>query len=110
MDIALKNCPSDYYNFYNIKFYYATLLSKFKATDNKVLAYAYYDEIENKMAYFKNKDIYILNKANLAYDLSFSYPKLISDSIRYYEDYLKIHPDDESVQYLLNSQYVYRLK
>ena len=110
LDIALKNCPSDYYNFYNIKFYYATLLSKFKATDNKVLAYAYYDEIEDKMAYFKNKDIYILNKANLAYDLSFSYPKLINDSIRYYEDYLKIHPDDESVQYLLNSQYVYRLK
>ena len=110
LDIALKNCPSDYYNLYNIKFYYATLLSKFKATDNKVLAYRYYDEIENKIGYFKNREIYILNKANLAYDLSFNYPQFVDESINYYKQYLEIHPDDESIQYLLNSQYAYKFK
>lgn len=110
LDIALKDCPSDYYNIYNIKFYYATLLSRFKATDNKILAYKYYDEIENKVGSFKNKEIYLLNKANLAYDLSFSYPQFVDESIYYYRQYLNVHPDDESVQYLLNSQYVYKLK
>ena len=110
LDIALKNCPSDYYNYYNIKFYYATLLSRFKATDNKILAYRYYNELEGKIGSFKDREVYLLNKANLAYDLSFSYPQFADEAIRCYRQYLDIRPEDESVQYLLNSLYVYKLK
>lgn len=110
LDIALKNCPADYYNIYNIKFYYATLLSKFKSRDYKLLAFKYCNNIEDKFRYFKNKEVYLLNKACIAYDLSFYYLNFIDEAIYYFNKYLEVKGDDEDIQYLLNSLYLRKLK
>ena len=110
LDIALKNCPADYYNIYNIKFYYATLLSKFKSRDYKLLAFKYCNNIEDKFRYFKNKEVYLLNKACMAYDLSFYYLNFIDEAIYYFNKYLEVKGDDEDIQYLLNSLYLRKLK
>ena len=98
----------DYYNIYNIKFYYATLLSKFKSIDYKLLAYEYYNDIEDKFRYFKNKEVYLLNKACLAYDLSFYYMDFVDEAIYYLNKYLE-HRKNEDIQYLLNSLYMKKL-
>lgn len=110
LNIALKNCPADYYNIYNIKFYYATLLSKFKSRDYKLLAFKYCNNIEDKFRYFKNKEVYLLNKACIAYDLSFYYLNFIDEAIYYFNKYLEVKGDDEDIQYLLNSLYLRKLK
>lgn len=110
LDIALKNCPADYYNIYNIKFYYATLLSKFKSPDYKLLAFKYCNNIEDKFRYFKNKEVYLLNKACIAYDLSFYYLNFIDEAIYYFNKYLEVKGEDEDIRYLLNSLYLRKLK
>ena len=110
LDTALKNCPADYYNMYNIKFYYATLLSKFKSADYKILAYRYYEDIGDKARYFKNKDVYLLNKACVAYELSFSYLRFVDEAIYYLNKYLEYKGDNEDIRYLLNSLYKRKMK
>ncbi|SDA49081.1 tetratricopeptide repeat protein [Methanobrevibacter millerae] len=109
LDIALENCPADYYNIYNIKFYYATLLSKFKSPDYKLLAFKYCNNIEDKFRYFKNKEVYLLNKACIAYDLSFHYLNFIDEAIYYFNKYLEVKGGNEDIQYLLNSLYLRKL-
>lgn len=109
LDIALNNCPADYYNIYNIKFYYAVLLSKFKSLDYKILAYKYCNSIESKYGYFKNKDVYLLNKACLAYDLSFYYRQFIDEAIYYFKKYLEVKGENEDIKYLLNTLYKMKL-
>ena len=103
MDNALKNCPADYYNIYNIKFYYATLLSKFKSRDYKLLAYRYFDDIEDKFRYFKNRDVYLLNKACVAYDLSFYYLNFIENAVYYLNKYMELYGKNEDIEYLLSN-------
>lgn len=110
LDNALKNCPADYYNIYNIKFYYATLLSKFKSREYKLLAYRYCRDIEDKFRYFKNKEVYLLNKACIAYDLSFYYLNFIDEAIHCFNKYLEFSGKNEDIQYLLNGLYMRKLK
>lgn len=110
LDNALKNCPADYYNVYNIKFYYATLLSKFKSWDYKLLAFRYCGDIEDKFRYFKNKEVYLLNKACIAYDLSFYYLNFIDEAIYCFNQYLEYSGKNEDIQYLLDGLYMRKLK
>jgi tetratricopeptide (TPR) repeat protein len=110
LDIALKNCPDDYYNIYNIKFYYATLLSRFKSVDYKLLAYRYYNNIDDKFRYFKNKEVYLLNKSFVAYDLSFTYLEFIDEAIYCFNKYLEVKGENEDIKYLLNTLYMRKLK
>lgn len=110
LDNAVKYCPDNYYNIYNIKFYYATLLSKFKSRDYKLLAYRYYNDIGDKIRYFKNKEVYLLNKACVAYDLSFYYTDFIDEAIYYFDRYIECSGKNEDIQYLLNSLYMRKLK
>ena len=110
LDNALKNCPADYYNIYNIKFYYATLLSKFKSRDYKLLAYRYFDDIEDKFRYFKNRDVYLLNKACVAYDLSFYYLNFIENAVYYLNKYMELYGKNEDIEYLLNSLYMRKIR
>jgi Flp pilus assembly protein TadD len=110
LDNALKSCPADYYNIYNIKFYYATLLSKFKSRDYKLLAFRYCNDIEDKFRYFKNKEVYLLNKACIAYDLSFYYLNFIDEAINCFNKYSQYSGKNEDIQYLVNSLYMRKLK
>ncbi|WP_462316438.1 hypothetical protein [Methanobrevibacter sp.] len=110
LDIALKNCPADYYNIYNIKFYYATLLSRFKSLDYRILAYRYYEDIGDRARYFKNREVYLLNKACVAYELSFHYLRFVDDAIYCFNKYLEYTGDNEDIRYLLNSLYKRKMK
>ncbi|MBR6024463.1 MAG: hypothetical protein IK044_05900 [Methanobrevibacter sp.] len=110
LDIALKNCPTDYYNIYNIKFYFAALLSKFKSPDYKLLAYRYCNNISGSLRYFRNKDVYFLNKACIAYDLSFYYPEFVDEAIYCFKKYLEYKGANEDIDYLLKSLYMMKLK
>lgn len=110
LDNALKSCPADYYNSYNIRFYYATLLSKFKSRDYKLLAYRHYSDIEDKLKYFKNKEVFLLNKGCVAYDLSFYYLDFIDEATYYLNKYLEVCGKNEDIQYLLDSLYMRKMK
>lgn len=110
LDNALKSCPADYYNIYNIKFYYATLLSKFKSREYKLLAYRYCNDIEDKFRYFKNKEVYLLNKACIAYDLSFYYLNFIDEAIKCFNKYLEHTGKNPDIQYLLKDLNMRKMK
>lgn len=110
LDNALKSCPAGYYNIYNIKFYYATLLSKFKSRDYKLLAYRHYRDIGDKIRYFKNREVYLLNKACIAYDLSFYYTDFIDEAIHCFEKYMECRGKNEDIQYLINSLNMRKMK
>jgi hypothetical protein len=110
LDNALKSCPADYYNAYNIKFYYATLLSKFKSREYKLLAYRYCNGIEDKFRYFKNKEVYLLNKACIAYDLSFYYLNFIDEAIDCFNKYLEHTGKNQDIQYLLKDLNMRKMK
>jgi hypothetical protein len=85
-------------------------LSKFKSREYKLLAFRYCRDIEDKFRYFKNKEVYLLNKACIAYDLSFYYLNFIDEAIHCFNKYLEFSGKNEDIQYLLNGLYMRKLK
>lgn len=92
---ALDLYPKEDVMKFNIKFYLATVLSKFGFYDE---AFHYYMQLRNSRLDLENFDIFSLNFANLCYDLGYYF-----DAIDYYDRYLRINPDCEVVRILKNS-------
>lgn len=102
--MALEFCPSDYYNIINMKFYLACFFSKLKGFESKYNAYKQFSYLIKFVGHFNsNIDIFVLNMANLCYDLSFYDPSFVDLAIDNYYNYLKSYPDNEEVIYLLRS-------
>lgn len=95
LEEALDLYPKDDFMMYNIKFYLATVLSKFGYLER---AFHYYMELKNSQLDLKNFDIFLLNFANIHYDFEYYF-----DAIHYYDMYLKINPNCETVKILKNS-------
>jgi hypothetical protein len=74
------------------------------------LAYRYYNNIDDKFRYFKNKEVYLLNKSFVAYDLSFTYLEFIDEAIYCFNKYLEVKGENEDIKYLLNTLYMRKLK
>ena len=106
--LALRLCPPDYYNILNMRFYYANFLSKLNGFDYKYEAYKLFSSLKKFVGLYKNVDVFILNMANLCYDLSFYHTDFIDPAIGLYYDYLKNHPSSEEVIYLLRSLMNYK--
>ena len=95
LEEALNVYPKEDMMRYNIKFYLATVLSKFGYLKR---AFHYYVDLKNSGLNLENFDVFLLNFANICYDLGYYY-----DAIEYYDKFLRFNPDCEVVKILKNS-------
>ena len=107
---AYNYCPKINFNIINIQFFIATFWSKYGDNENKINSVEFFSKLIDYIAYLKNKDVIYLNFANVTYDLCLKYPEFINTSLACYKEYLKLHPDDDEIKYLVKSLEVYKSK